>query len=473
MNLWAHQQAAVTRARWWNGGNQHLALFYEMGTGKTATMIQILREQYSHQKALSHTLIFAPLSVCPQWKAEFAKFSKIDPNRIHVMTGAGKKRAAAMERIMESKLPAIVVTNYESVQMEKFYEQLLKWSPDIVIMDESQRIKDSSGVRAKGVYPLAMAARRRFLLSGTPISNQMMDIFGQYKAMDRSVFGSNFFHFKTRFFYDKNANMPKHAHFPDWVPLPNAERELGVAIGSTSVQAKKSECLDLPPLLRVPVPVELSPEQLKTYSMMAKHFVTELGGKTAIAEFAMTKTLRLQQIIAGFIVPDEVKAAPVWVKDNPRLDALDDLLGAINGQKTIIWSVFKPTYAAIAKVCKLHALEYRMLTGEQSATEKQQSIEDFCRGPAQVLIANPAAGGVGVNLTEAKFAIYYTRGFSLEQYLQSEARNYRGGSDMHDKVVHYHLQATGTLDEVIAQALLNKQSVAESVLGWARQYESA
>jgi len=463
--LWKHQQAGVIAAR----SKTNLALFYDVGVGKTATTIYILREEYTKHQSIQNTLIFAPLSVCPQWKKEFAKFSKIDEKHIHVLTGTGVKRTVALQAIIDSKKPAIVVTNYEAIQNKALYALLLKWSPDILVCDESQRLKDSTSVRAKAIYPLAYAARRRFLLTGTPILNSMLDIFGQFKALDHSIFGSNFFEFKRRYFYDKNAYMPRHIHFPDWHPLPNAAKNLGDIIGRASVQAKKSECLDLPPLVRVTVPVQLSAQQRKTYDSMAEQFVAELEGTVVAAEFAMVKTLRLQQIIAGFLVPEELPSLPVWCKENPRLDALEELLETINGEKTIIWSVFQPTYAAIAKVCERLKLKYVFLTGEQSAGQKQESIESFCRGAAQVIIANPRCGGVGVSLTESRYSIYYTRGYSLEDHLQSEGRNFRGGSEMHEKISHFHLVAEDTLDEVIAQALLNKQNVADAVLGWAKR----
>lgn len=468
MNLWDHQKKAIEKARYWAGGRRHLALFMSPGVGKTATLIQILREDFSRCGTLQSTLIFAPLSVCPQWKSEFAKFSKIPDKHIFVLTGSGKVRALSLSKIIESKHPAIVITNYEAVQMKEFYELLLKWRPSRVVFDESQRLKDSSGARAKLIYPLAHAAERRFLLTGTPITNGLLDIFGQYKAMDPSILGSKFIEFKKTYFYDRNATMPAHVHFPDWQPLPHTEKFLGKIIGDTSVQAKKEDCLDLPELLKIPVKVQLSAEQRRIYESMKKHFLTELNGVVSVAEFAMTKTMRLQQIIAGFVTPEDLDNDIQWVKENSRLKALEDILDSIGDAKVIIWTNFKPTYKLLTKVCEKRGMNSALLTGEQSAAEKQASIDTFCRGATQVLIANPAAGGVGINLVEAKYAIYYSRGYSLEQYEQSEARNYRGGSEQHESIIHYHLIAEDTVDEVIAKALLEKKSVAESVLAWAK-----
>lgn len=464
MELWAHQKSAVELAK----ERSHLALLFETGTGKSATIINILRNDYNSRKKVCNTVIFTPLSVCPQFKQEFARFSKISPDDILVLTGPGAKRVKQLEARMATKKPCIVITNYESVQIKAFYEALGKFAPEIVVLDESQRCKDASGVRSKKLFPLCLQARRRFIMSGTPILNSMLDIFGQFKLMDPTIFGPNFFLFRTKYFYDKNARLPSHIHFPDWQPRPEAAKKIGQLVSQASVHAKKSECLDLPPLLKIKIPVELSPSQRAAYESMAKEFVAEIDGVQTVAEFAMTKTLRMQQILAGFVQPSSDED-PAWVDDLPRMQALRDLLESIGGKKTIIWTTFRPTYKEIAKVCDSLKLKYVLLTGEQSANEKQQAIEDFCRGNAQVIISNPAAGGVGVNLTEAGYAIYYSRGYSLEHFLQSEARNFRGGSDIHEKIVHYHIVAPGTLDEVIAEALESKQNVADSVLNWAKK----
>ena len=85
------------------------------------------------------------------------------------------------------------------------------------------------------------------------------------------------------------------------------------------------------------------------------------------------------------------------------------------------------------------------------------------------MIANPAAAGEGIDgLQCAKYAIYYMRSYSLLHHEQSLARNYRGGSEQHDKVIHYHLYSKGTVDEVVMEALMYKKSVQADVLSWAR-----
>lgn len=458
IELRSHQKQAVERAR----DKKNLAIFHEAGTGKTATLIHILREDYNAHKRVRKTLIFAPLSVCAQWKVEFEKFSKIPEERILILTGSGTKRSQALRE--KNFKHGIVVTNYEGLQIQLFYDELLKWAPEIVVLDESHRVKDAASKRAKLLYPLTHSADRRFLLTGTPILNSLMDIFGQYKALDPSIFGPGFWSFRSRYFFNRNAH--KRFSFPEWLPHPFALKEIGAKISETSVQAKLSDCLDLPELIQIPVQVPLGIRQGKAFKEMKKDFLTEIGGKVVTAEFAMTKALRLLQVTAGYLRPDD-ETEPVWFDEVPRLRVLSDLLESIGDHKVIIWTTFQPTYKKIGDLVETQGKKYAFLTGEQSTRQKEESLAQFNCGDTQVLISNPAAGGVGLNLQVARYAIFFNRGYSLEHWLQSQARNYRSGSERHPSIVHYILTSPGTLDPVIDAALDGKQNVAEAVLSWA------
>ena len=174
-DLWQHQKIAVTKARQYKS----LALFFDVGTGKSRTMIQILREDYTIHNGIRNTLIFAPISVCPGWVTEFGKYSKVPEEQIHVLLGDGKKKIATLQKILDRGEKCIVITNYESVQNESYYKLLHKFAPEILISDECHRLKDSTSVRAKLIYQLSDKAERKFGLTGTPMPNGMEDLFGQ------------------------------------------------------------------------------------------------------------------------------------------------------------------------------------------------------------------------------------------------------------------------------------------------------
>ncbi len=465
IELWEHQKKAVAMAR----TRANVALLMGMGTGKTATMIQILREDYSIRKALQPTLIFSPISVCAQWKKQFEKFSKIDQGSILVLTGPGSKRTKTLETALGTSKRLIVCTNYESVQIKSFYELLLKWSPEIVVLDESHLIKDADSVRAKKIYPLGSAARRRFILTGTPVLNSLMDLYGQYKFLEPQAFGldvNSTWKFRTKFFYNRNAGKPAHVTWPDWQPLPHASKLIGEVLSKSSVQAKKDECMDLPPLVDVVVPVEMGPAQAKAYREMEKHFVTEMNDTVIAAEFAITKCLRLRQILAGFGSAEKDHAD--WFKDVPGLDAVEDILSGIGKEKVILWTNFKPTYQVFRDMCDRLKIKHVSLTGDETYNEKEKSKLDFKTGDANVLISNPSAGGTGLDIPESSCSIYYDLSYNPGHYRQSRERNYRGGSETHKKVTHYYVTRAGTLDEVISKALIAKENVGNALLNWAK-----
>jgi SWI/SNF-related matrix-associated actin-dependent regulator 1 of chromatin subfamily A len=188
-----------------------------------------------------------------------------------------------------------------------------------------------------------------------------------------------------------------------------------------------------------------------------------------VAQLAITKALRLQQIVTGFVQTDEGDV--IEIKDNPRLKAVKELLQSLHEKhKVILWCSFRHNYKQLAKLCEELGIEYVSLTGEQNLEKKRDAMERFENDEkVRVVIANRRAGGIGVNLVAADYSIVYSRNFSLEEELQSEARNYRGGSQQHDRIVKIDLCAIGTIDEQVVDALHNKQSVSERVINIAKE----
>jgi SNF2 family DNA or RNA helicase len=432
-----------------------------------------------NEKRLMKTLILAPGVVCPNWRNEFAMYSKIPRELVTVLLGSGKKRVDNFVDVVGSELDraAIVVTNYESLQMKDLYALLMKWKPEILVCDESQRIKNPQGKRAKAVVPLADMAKCRYILTGTPILNSPMDVFMQWRVLDQGrTFGKNFFAFRATYFEDANARWAgKHNYFPKWQPRPDTYSRFQVLIERSSLRVLKKDCLDLPPMVRTEIEVPLSAEQTKMYRQMYNDYIAfcekesaEGRPRTVTAQLAITKALRLQQIVCGFVPVEQTEDTYV-IEDNPRLKALEELLEDIcveGKHKVIVWATFRQNYSQIQAVCDKLKIKTAAIYGGLTKNEAQENIEAFTKGDAQVMIANQKAGGVGINLVEASYSIYYSKSFSLEDDLQSEARNYRGGSQMHHRVTRIDLVARGTIDELITSSLANKQDVSQTILDW-------
>lgn len=463
---WKHQEKAIE----WSKEIRDLALLFEPGTGKTSTTINIIRHKYIQYGRFLRTLVLCPVVVCENWKREFAAHSKVG-HRVVVLKGSQKKRLQIFETEKDRKPGTIFVTNFEALQMKELLQKLMQWQPEILVTDESQRLKNPQATRTKMAILLADLALHRYILSGTPILNSPMDIWAQFRILDRGEtfqdsLGNplNFHAFRNRYFIDQNAKMPSHVHFPKFEVAEGTLAALNEKIYQKAMRVLKHECLDLPPFIRQGVGVELAPEQARLYLEMKREFITYLQDKACVAQIAVTKALRLQQIVSGYLKTE--CGEEITLKNNPRLEALEDLLEDLTpGAKVIVWSVFHQNYAQIASVCKKLKVEYVELHGGTKEKDRQLNIDRFQTDPlCRVLIGNPGSGGIGVNLTAASESIVYSRDFSLNNDLQSEARNYRGGSEIHEKIRRTDIVARETIDEVILQALASKLNLAEQIL---------
>lgn len=154
------------------------------------------------------------------------------------------------------------------------------------------------------------------------------------------------------------------------------------------------------------------------------------------------------------------------IKDNPRALALREVLDEITpANKVIVWAVFKENYNDIREVCEKLKLKYVEVHGGVSQKDKMLAVDSFNDDPSvSVLIGHPGSGGIGINLVSASYSVFYSRSFSLEYDIQAEARNYRGGSEIHDKVTRIDLLTQGTIDELVLKSLASKQNIGYQVL---------
>lgn len=492
--LWQHQIEGLTKAR----PLSNYGFFFEMGTGKTCTTINALREKYEKAGKLLRTLIFCPPIVVPNWKKEFGMHSKIPAKDITCLQGSGKKRlekfmgeawfkvggfGVKSEPIMQSS--HIFILNYQSLFMEELYAAIKTWDPEVIVFDESHRLKDYKSKTSKLAEALVNHKMTKnktfgnytgsrpyvFLLSGSPILNSPLDIFQQFKILDAgTTFGTNFFSFRATYFRDKNAGMPSQRHFPDWSPVPGALEKISERMKKHSMRVLKKDCLDLPPLVRQTIEVEMSPEQTKLYKAMLKDYVAYFSkeGKehVASATLAITKGLRLMQISSGFLKTVDDREVDFTEKFNPKQDALFELLGDLTeGHKVIVWACWKKNYEQIKAVCEKLKIKYVEIHGDIQDKQKHLNVENFNTDKdIRVLIGHPGSGGIGINLVSASYSIFYSRSFSLEHDLQAEARNYRGGSEIHEKVTRIDLVSKDSIEEEIVKRLADKQEVGDKIL---------
>lgn len=478
---WAHQLTAIQNAAflpWY-------ALFFEMGTGKSGTAINILRTKYQEKGRILRTLIFAPPIVVANWRDEWFKNSMISSKQITALSGSGVQRLAIFNKL-SGEPGHVFLTNYESLLMKNLFEAFCNWGPEAIVWDESHKLKDYRSKRAKLADHLSNPPARQkpftYILSGSPVLNSPLDIFQQFKILDGGqAFGKNYFSFRARYFRDRNEGMPRDRYFPKW-EIRNLQKdgfdgvgEINSRIYEKGMRVEKVECLDLPPEVSTTIKVGMSKDQERLYNEMRKDLITFYNSKACTAQLAITKALRLMQITSGFVavedksVEAEDPTIELQLKETPKLEALKGLLTECQeqGKKVIVWAVWKENYRQIRELLTKMKIQFCEVHGEISPVQKNLAVKTFQTDPTcMVYLGHPGSGGIGINLTVSDTSIFYSRTFSLEHYLQARARNHRGGSKEagHEKITHYDLVCEGTIDELVVQKLGQKLQMSDQLL---------
>jgi SNF2 family DNA or RNA helicase len=464
----AHQKAALERSQ----KTKDMGLLWEMGTGKTGGAVLILRDKFERYGEIQKTVIFSPIVTLENWRQEIKMHSYINDCNIYVCNRAGKKRVDTIAEATKKK--SIIILNYEAMLNKNVRELLIKWGPEIMICDESHLVKNHTSKRSKYVWELSRgeSIKHRYILTGTPILNSPIDLYQQYKILDGGeTFGKNFWAFRAEYFFDENAKwVGKHNYFPKFVPIKAKFHELTSKVYAKSTRILKKNCLDLPPYVVKTIRLPMAPDQYRAYRDMKKEFITFVEDakkdKThaAVALQATTKAIRLQQICCGFIKTEDGENIPF--KYNPKLDVTRDILEQITpDHKVIVWTSFIANYKMLSDMLESAGINYVLLTGQQSNSQKEKSIERFRKEKdCRVIVANRKTGGTGVNLTEASYSIVFGRDFNLANELQSEARNYRAGSEAHRSITKINLVMEDSIDELIMTALDNTQEISEVIL---------
>jgi len=215
-----------------------------------------------------------------------------------------------------------------------------------------------------------------------------------------------------------------------------------------------SEVLDLPPATHVTYHCDLCPEARRVYKSVEDDFVAEVLDGRITATNALVKLIRLQQIANGVVKTDD--GIQSRVDDAKRKLLADTLEDMGKDEPVVVFCRYHLDLDAVHEACVAVGFESLELSGRQDDLARWQ------KGTGQVLAVQISAGGVGVDLTRARFSIYYSLGFSLGDYEQSEKRVHRPGQTR--PVEYIHLVARNTVDVKIMRALARRAAIVESIL---------
>ena len=396
---------------------------------------------------INRMLVVCPKSIVGVWEAEFERWADFE-HRAAVLGGGSTKKADTLRHMNGGGLQVAIV-NYESAW--RLESDIAKWSPDFIVCDESSKIKNPQAKQARALHRLGAKAKYKAVLTGTPITNSPLDFFSQYKFVDDSIFGGSFYSYRARYAilggygnhqivgYKNTAELVKKAH-------------------SIAYRIRIEEAVDLPDKVDEIRAVELEKNAKGIYRNIDEDSYAQLMQGEVTTRNILTRLLRLSQCTGGFIKDDT--DGIVQEVSRAKLDALEDILDSCGeaGKKVVVFARFIPEINAIEKLLKKRGTGYAVIHG--GITDRAEQVERFQTDPeCKVFVGQLQTVGMGLTLTAASVAVFYSLDFSYANYEQSRARIHRIGQTQ--KCLYIHLVAKGTVDERVMDALKAKGDVAK------------
>lgn len=441
---WRHQLEAF----WTAYDSRGFLLSMWMGTGKTRVAIDLVVNR-GHKL----TLVLCPKSVIPVWSQQFERHGPPGFPVLLLENGGVAAKAAAVEEfaicLQTRGVPGVLVVNYESAWRKPLSTvlQKLAWGKqlDCLVMDEIHRIKSPPGKASQFCWRLSQVVPYRLGLTGTPMPHSPLDIFAQYRALDASIFGSNYFAFRSRYAILGGYEGRQVVAYKNEADLNQQFRSIAYQAGP--------EVIELPEALHHEIPCRLEPQAWRVYQQLERELRADVEkGEVTVAN-ALVKLLRLQQITSGYVPVD---GGALEYLDHAKIDALADLLEDLGDvEPVVIFCRFRHDLANIEALA-LGERGYYEISGEHN------DLDLWRQSAGGILGVQIQSGGLGIDLTHARYCAYYSLGFSLGDYEQSQARVHRPGQE--HTVHYYHLICERTVDEYVYHRLRQRKQVVEGIL---------
>jgi ERCC4-related helicase len=416
----------------------------EMGLGKTAQAIgacELLRQR----KRVERVLVVSPASLKAEWEDQIAKFTGLPVKIIWGPRGARLK--------MYRQPSFFYLTNYEQIRSD--HQAIMEiLAPDVVILDEAQRIKNWNTKTAKAVKRLS--SPYAFVLTGTPLENRIDEIYSIIEFLDPHIFGP-LFRFNRQFYELDEKGRP--------AGYRNLE-ELHRRIRPVMLRRRKEEVEDQLPARTVNnYFVAMEPEQQKRYGeyqeRVAKLVALAKRRPLTKEEFEkLQKWLACMRMICDtpYILDQECRICPKL----PELESLLEDLTGQNGNKVLVFSEWERMLLLVRDLAEEMRLSFAWHTGSVPQQKRRQEIRRFKTDPDCHLFLSTDSGSVGLNLQEANAVVNLDLPWNPAKLEQRIARAWRKHQTKSVRVVN--LVCENSIEHRMLGLLSQKQQLADALL---------
>lgn len=427
------------------GGHGGAMLAMDMGTGKSKVTVDLI----SNHKDIRKVLITAPWSAVESvWPGQFDTHGTFNGHVIPLINGSVEKRAQQFETLMKMNERMVFISNFESVWREPFASAIGNSRLDMMVDDEIHRIKSPGGKTSKFFGFISSHVPYRLGLTGTPLPHSPLDIYGQYRFLDPGIFGTSFIRFRGDYAVMGGFQGKQVLNFKNLEQLHNK-------IYLIAYRVMSDEVFDLPERLDIPRTFKLSPQERKVYGEIEEDFCSSLGDRIFIADNALVKLLRLQEITSGYIERQEIGTS--------KKDLLADILEDVRmDEPVVVFCRFSNDLRNVREVAEKSGRRYSELSGNAN------QLRTWQEGNSEVIGVQIQSGKESIDLTRSNLGIYYSLGFSYGDYDQSRKRLHRPGQTR--PVRYIHLIAENSVDVRLYRTLEKREAQVKAVLDHGQLY---
>lgn len=432
--LYPHQEKAYEKLKHLKVG----ALTMDMGTGKTRTMLEIIKDKYNNDK-IDKILWLCPCSAKVNIKRELEK---------QLITGHDAFIIAGIESLSSS------------VRLNSYLYKFVRDNRVLMVVDESTKIKNINTKRSQNCISLGNKCKYKYILTGNPIPKNELDLYGQYYFLDWRILG-----YKSQYTFRK-----RHAVFDEEIfnKVINTKHtdELAERIAPFSYQVKLDECVNMPDKIYEEYRFKLDPYGRNMYIKLSEYLLDKIYDWVPETIYRMFNVLH--GIISGYEydIDQDGNIKKLGFSDtkatNNRLKLLSDVLQELKG-KVIIFCQYRDEVQAIKKLLdSLYGSDASVIfDGSISQKNRNNNIKKFEKH-ARFLIANKACAGYSLNLQFCNQVIYYNNDWDYGTREQSEDRIYRIGQDK--PCLYIDLLCENSIDDYILKCLKAKENLGKRFL---------
>lgn len=375
----------------------------------------------------------------------------------------------AFEELLTAPGLAVLAMTYDAMRTEdgaKSAKRFLEKRKCLYVADETTRIANPAAKITRRALASAKYAPFRRALNGTPVSDSPFKAYSQVRFVDPEAWASlgikTFAEFKGFFGEWTKGFAAGGRNYPKLTGYRNLDR-LSRVLAQVGSNVRKEDALDLPPKTYVRRYFDLSDDQRVAYDTLQRELRTEVEGRTLTADGALSLLTRLQQAASGRLPSDDDKTPRAIGDERPRLDLLQETLEefGVPAKQAIVWARFTFEVDEICERLRGLGIPHARYDGEVSEPDRAVAKQLFQDGTARILVAKAQCAGVGLTLTAAEVAVYYSNLFSQDLREQSENRPHRKGQTR--PVTFVDLVANNTVDLRILEVLSTKSDVSASV----------